>query len=211
MSKPFIPDILLSKVKVFVELYNQRKKLQGLVEELNHANSTLTRYARQLEMINKIGRQITSILELKELLPQIFEIIQSQFNYTFVSIWLVNDSRDALVLEASTSFDGLNDASNAVAIPIKHDGLVAKSCRSGEMVLENKASTNLYYVPTPGMSRVGAEIALPLVIQKETLGVLGIQSERPHAFTAEDVAALETLALQIVIAIRNARMYSKVK
>jgi CheY-like chemotaxis protein len=28
MSKPFNPDILISKVKVFIDLYNQRSKLQ---------------------------------------------------------------------------------------------------------------------------------------------------------------------------------------
>jgi len=205
MSKPFIPEILLSKVKVFIELYTQRKKLENLVEELNHANLTLTRRAMQLETSNKIGRQVTSILELKELLPQILNIIQAQFNYTFVSIWLVNDARDAIILEASTSHDA------PVAIPIKHDGLVAQSCRSGEAGLENKASTSSHYVSTPGMRMVGSELSIPLKIQNETLGALDIQSERLQAFTPEDIAALEILTSQIVIAVRNARLYSKAK
>jgi DNA-binding response OmpR family regulator len=207
MSKPFIPEILLSKIKVFIELYNQRKKLQDLVEELNRANLTLTRHAMQLETSNKIGRQITSILDLKQLLPQILNIIQSQFNYTFVSIWLVNDARDAIILEASTSFD----VSSGASIPMSHDGLVAKSCRASEVALENKASTTANYVPTPGMRMVGSELALPLKIQNETIGALDIQSERPQAFTPEDVIALDTLASQIVIAVRNARLYSKTK
>ncbi len=207
MSKPFIPEILLSKVKVFIELYTQRKKLQEVVNELNHANLTLTRRAMQLETSNKIGQQITSILELKELLPQILKIIQSQFNYTFISIWLVNDARDAIVLEASTSFENLSEST----ISTKHDGLVAKSYRKGEVSLENKASTNSNYVSTPGMKMIGSELSLPLTIQKETIGVLDIQSERPQAFSSEDVAALEILTLQIVIAVRNARLYSKTK
>lgn len=207
MSKPFIPEILLSKVKVFIELYSQRKKLQNLVAELNHANLMLTRRAMQLETSNKIGQQITSILELKELLPQILKIIQSQFNYTLVSIWLVNDVRDTVTLEASTSFED----STGISVPIKHGGLVAKSCRGGEVELENKSSTNSNYVPTHGMRIAGAELAVPLKIQNEILGVLDIQSERPQAFVTEDIAALEVLTSQIVIAIRNARLYSKVK
>jgi DNA-binding response OmpR family regulator len=205
MSKPFIPEILLSKVRVFIELYTQRKKLQTAVDELNRANLALTRRAMQLETSNKIGQQVTSILDLKELLPEILKIIQSQFNYTFASIWLVNDARDAITLEASTSYD------TSVTIPMKHGGLVARSCRGGEVVLENKASTNSLYVATPGMKMIGAELALPLKIQNETLGVLDIQSERPQAFIPEDVAALESLTSQIVIAIRNARLYSKAK
>lgn len=207
MSKPFIPEIMLSKAKVFIELYIQRKKLQDVVYELNHANLMLKRRAMQLEASNKIGQQVTSILDLHELLPQILKIIQSQFNYTFASIWLVNDARDAVVLEASTS----SENSTGIAIPMNHNGLVAKSCRSGEIALENKASTTSNYTATPGMRMIGAEISIPLKIQNETLGVLDIQSERPQAFVPEDVAALEILTSQIVIAIRNARLYAKIK
>jgi GAF domain-containing protein len=205
MSKPFIPEILLSKVKVFIELYSQRKRLQSLVDELNHANVKLTRRSMQLETSTKIGQQITSILNLKELLPQILTIIQSQFGFTYASIWLANDARDAITLEANTSYD------EPVTVPMKHGGLVAKSCRGGEVVLENKASTNSIYVPTHGMKMVGAELALPLKLQNETLGVLDIQSERPQAFTPDDIAALEILTSQIVIAVRNAQLYAKAK
>jgi CheY-like chemotaxis protein/putative methionine-R-sulfoxide reductase with GAF domain len=207
MSKPFIPEILLSKVKVFIELYNQRRKLQNTVDELNRANLMLTRRAIQLETSSKVGQQVTSILDLDKLLPQVIRIIQAQFNYTMVGIWLANDTKDNIALEAST----LPQASEKFSILTNHKGLVAKSYINGSVMLENKASTNTTYVPTKGMQLVGSELALPLKIQNEVLGVLDIQSERPQAFIPEDVVALETLASQIVIAIRNARLYSKVQ
>ena len=207
MSKPFIPEILLSKVKVFIELYNQRRKLQDTVNELNHANLMLTRRAIQLETSNKIGQQVTSILELNRLLPQVIRVIQAQFNYTMVGIWLVNDSKDSITLEAST----LSQTTEKFSIPTNHKGLVAQSYHNGRVMLENKASTSSNYVPTKGMQIIGSELALPLKIQNEVLGILDIQSERPQAFVPEDVTALETLASQIVIAIRNARLYSKLQ
>jgi two-component system, sensor histidine kinase and response regulator len=46
MAKPFIPEVLLSKVKVFIDLYQQRQKLQTLVAQLNITN-------QQLEVTNK--------------------------------------------------------------------------------------------------------------------------------------------------------------
>jgi DNA-binding response OmpR family regulator len=207
MSKPFIPEIMISKVKVFIELYNQRMKLQNAVDELNHANRQLTRRTRQLETSNKIGQQVTSILDLKQLLPQVIKIIQTQFNYTMVGIWLADDARENVILAASTMSQDLE----GTTISISHKGLVAQSCSVGNVLIENKASTNLLFVPTKGMSIVGSELALPLKIHNEILGVLDIQSERPQAFVPEDVSALENLTPQIVIAIRNARSYSKLK
>jgi len=207
MSKPFIPEIMISKVKVFIELYNQRMKLQNAVDELNHANRQLTRRTRQLETSNKIGQQVTSILDLKQLLPQVIKIIQTQFNYTMVGIWLADEARENVILAASTMSQDLE----GTTIPISHKGLVAQSCSVGNVLMENKASTNPLFVPTKGMSIVGSELALPLKIHNEILGVLDIQSERPQAFVPEDVSALENLTPQIVIAIRNARSYSKLK
>jgi DNA-binding response OmpR family regulator len=207
MSKPFIPEILLSKIKVFIELYNQRRKLQDMVDDLNRTNLMLSRRTRQLETVNKIGQQVTSILDLNELLPQVINVIQAQFSYTLVSIWLVNDSREKIILEAST----MSKISEEISIPMNHKGLVAQSSNTGKVMLENKASTSSLYVPTKGMQIIGSELTLPLKFQNEVLGVLDIQSERPQAFSSEDVTALETLTSQIVIAIRNARLYSKVR
>lgn len=49
MSKPYIPEILLSKVKVFIDLYNQRRMLQELVEQLDGANNQLDAANKELE------------------------------------------------------------------------------------------------------------------------------------------------------------------
>lgn len=41
LSKPFVPEILLSKVKVFLELYDQRRQLQNLYTQVLHFNQEL--------------------------------------------------------------------------------------------------------------------------------------------------------------------------
>jgi two-component system sensor histidine kinase/response regulator len=46
ISKPFVPEIFLSKIKVFLDLYLQRHALETFVEQLNRAN-------RQLELVNQ--------------------------------------------------------------------------------------------------------------------------------------------------------------
>ena len=64
--------------------------------------------------------------------------------------------------------------------------------------------------PTVGLNNIGSELALPLKIQKEILGVLNIQSERLQAFSPEDISALQIVTGQIAIAIRNGQLYSEV-
>jgi DNA-binding response OmpR family regulator len=206
MSKPFIPEILLSKIRVFIDLYEKRRELQNMVDELNRANSALSRRTMLLETSTKIGQQITSLLDLKELLSEVTGIIQKQFNYPWVSIWLVSDNKNSIVLEARTK----NTIEIGKSIPYAHNGLAGQVCQTGEIALDNKAGQNSSFVSTPGLSVVFSELAIPLKFSKETMGVLDIQSERLQAFHPDDVAALQLLSTQIAVAVRNAKLYAQV-
>jgi transcriptional regulator with GAF, ATPase, and Fis domain len=206
MSKPFIPEILVSKVRVFVDLYESRRKLQTLVDELNHTNTTLSRRTTLLETSAKLGQRITSILEPKDLFSQVAYIIQAQFNYSSVSIWLVSDDKKNIVLEARTK----TSVKTGTTISIEHKGLVGQACRLGATIVDNKSAQNMDFVPTPGLEFIFSEIAVPLRFGSHILGALDIQSERLQAFYPEDETALEMLSTQIAVAVRNAKLYSKV-
>jgi len=187
------------------QLESQQKSLQDAMEELNRANLSLARRARQLETSNKIGQQITSFLDIKLLLAEVLSIIQSQFNYSWVSVWMMTDSRDALVLEAGTKSSELSGK----RLLLNHKGLAGQASRKGEVVFENHVGQNRDFVNTPGLNNVFSEIALPLKFRKDVLGVLDIQSERLNAFSPEDIAALQVTAAQIAVALRNAGLYSE--
>ena len=63
MSKPFIPEILISKIKVFIDLYNQRKNLQDLVDQLDTAYLQLGIVNRELEQFaNSIANELRAPL-----------------------------------------------------------------------------------------------------------------------------------------------------
>lgn len=205
MSKPFVPEILLSKVRVFIDLYEKNHKLQSLVDELKHTNATLSRRTMLLETSTKLGQQIASILDPQELFLQITNLIQTQFNFSSVSIWLLNDDEKELVLEARTK----TSVKIGTTIPVDHKGLAGQAQRAGTTILDNKAGQNNNFIATPGLTNIFSEIAVPLKYGQRTLGVLDIQSERMQAFHPDDEAALQLLSTQIALAVRNARLYSQ--
>lgn len=228
LSKPFIPEILLSKVRVFIDLYEKRRDLQNMVNELNrvnatlsqrtslletstkeleHANTALSRRTMLVETSSKVGQQITSILDLKELLSEVTGIIQSQFNYPWVSIWLVDEDKNNFSLVARTK----NIVEIGTVIPLVHKGVAGQAYQTGEIVIDNKAGKNSSFVSTPGLSIVFSELAIPLKFPKIIMGVLDIQSERLQAFNQEDVDALQMLSTQISVAVRNAKLYAQVQ
>lgn len=206
ISKPFVPEILLSKVRIFIDLYEKSRKLENLVDQLKQTNATLSRRTTLLETSTKLGQQITSILDSKNLFSQAASIIQTQFNFSSVSIWLVSQDEKNLVLEARTKAS----VQLGTSIPLDHRGLVGKAYRGGSIVLDNNATQTQNFVSTPGLATIFSEIAVPLKFGQATLGVLDIQSERIQAFYPDDEFALQLLSTQIALAVRNARLYSEV-
>ena len=118
MSKPFNPDILISKVKVFIDLYNQRSKLQGLVDDLNQANKILSRRAVQLETSNLVGQQVTSILDPDALLAKVVYMIQTHFGYYFAGIWLMNEAGNEITLHVSSKADDMQQPKFTIAVSV---------------------------------------------------------------------------------------------
>ena len=200
MSKPFVPEILLSKVKVFMDLYQQRKALQ-------EANVILSKRAVQLEISSQVSQQVTSILDLTELLREIVESIQSKFGYYFVGIWLLNDPGDELVLQASMCRDtqpigaGLSVELNGAR------NVVAQVCQSGVANLVRDVEAEAGCLALEGLPGVRSEWVLPLRMGQRTIGALDIRSDQLAAFDAQDHQVLQTLANQIAIAIYNAMVY----
>ncbi len=62
LTKPFTPEILLSKVKVFVDLYQQRKALQKEIEQRQRAEAALEAANRTLTRLNADKNKFFSII-----------------------------------------------------------------------------------------------------------------------------------------------------
>ncbi len=65
-----------------------------------------------------------------------------------------------------------------------------------------------YHPDVPGTR---SELAVPLLDGGRALGALDFQNEEPFAFGLEDVAAAETLAEFLVIALHNARLFQEAR
>ncbi len=203
----------MSKVRIFLDLYRQRHRLQLLLDQLNQANTALSKRALQLEVNSQLSRQVTSILALPELLSSVVALLQTQFDYYFVSIWLLNEPKDALSLRAGSQrgrIDGDGLPLGCVLPLATEQSILAYVGRTGQVYLANDTCADPRYLPVAALPETCAELVIPLHLGEVALGVLDIESEQRGAFDPEDIAVLQSLADQIAIAIRNAQLYAKV-
>lgn len=167
-----------------------------------------TRVARQaqtLEVLNEISRELTSILDLDELLERISQLLRRIIDFQMFSIWLVNEHERVLENRFALRFGERFHPENKLPLDT---GLVGAAIASHRLVRVSDVRKDQRYVMVNPETR--SEMAVPLVYKGKVIGVLDLEHTRGSAFNEDHERALSTLAGQVAIAIENARLYQRV-
>jgi PAS domain S-box-containing protein len=168
--------------------------------------------ATQLEAIAELGRHITSILDLDELLSQIVELIHHILSYYHVHIFLVDEvSKEAVFRAGSGEAGRLIEEQGGVRLKVGEQGIIGWVAGSGLPLLVNDVSQEPRYVPNDALPATRSELAVPLNIGQRVVGVLDVQSDELNALDLDDVAVLQALGDQVAIAINNARLFEELE
>jgi signal transduction histidine kinase len=150
----------------------------------------------------EVGQAVTYILDPDDLLDQIVRVVRNRFVYSYAAVYTVTENGDRLILRAC---DGKADPFHGKLIPVDLPGPVGQAYREGTPITESHLISVEIGPPT---SYTRAEVALPLCLGEQTLGVLDVQSTGEESFDQDDIFALQNVAHQITIALENARAYA---
>jgi phosphoserine phosphatase RsbU/P len=164
-----------------------------------------TRQARTLVLLNEIARELTSILNLDELLKRIAELLSRLIDYQMFSILLLDTSGEKLQHRFSLRFQE--------NIHLKHDiplghGVVGYAARQKEAVLVPDVRKDSRYIQLNPETK--SELAVPLIYKDKVIGVLDLEHTRRGFFTDDHKRTVITLAAQVAIAIENAQLYEQI-
>lgn len=179
--------------------------------ELKLANERNERRARQFEAIAQVTRAITSNQPLDSLLPSLTEVISEKFGFYHTGIYLIDDDREFAVLRAANSEGGRRLIARTHQLRIGQTGIVGFVAATGNPRTALDVGTDAAYFDNPELPETRSEMALPLNLSGNLLGVLDVQSVQPDAFHPEDVDVLSTLADQVAIAIQNAQSFETIQ
>ena len=168
--------------------------------------SRVFRQAKTLEVLNEISRELTSILNLDQLLKRIGELMSRVIDYQMFSVLLLDEPTQTLQHRFSLRFKE--------NIQLKHDipmgrGLVGASASERRVIIVPDVSKDSRYIQVNPETR--SELCVPLIHKDTLIGVLDLENTRRGYFNEENTRTVETLAAQIAVAIDNARLYERVQ
>ncbi len=188
------------------ELQTIRTSLEIRVAE---RSTEMTRRTRQMEAAAEIGKAVTSIRDLDQLLTQVTRLISERFGYYHAGIFLLDEAQKFAVLRAANSIGGQHMLDKGHKLAVGEKGIVGYVTGTRRPMISLDVGKNAVYFNNPDLPETRSEMALPLVVGGELLGALDIQSIQDFAFGEEDIATLQLVADQVSIAIDNARLFSE--
>ncbi|HEV3306631.1 MAG TPA: GAF domain-containing protein [Candidatus Sulfotelmatobacter sp.] len=164
-----------------------------------------TRQARILLLLNEIARELSSILNLDELLNRVAELLRKLIDYQMFSILLLDSAGEKLQHRFSLRF--------RENIHLKHEvplgrGIVGQAAETKQAILVPDVTKDPRYIEANPETR--SELAVPLIYKDKVIGVLDLEHTRRGFFTDDHRRTMMTLAAQVAIAIENARLYEEI-
>jgi len=215
-----VPMITKGKVVGVVEVLNKKggdnftkddlDKINAYIQQaalaLENANlmKKLTEKVGYLTLIASINRSITSILQLDTLLKKSAYLIRNAFNYHYVCIGLIKGKN--VILQGYSISNGSSPRNSIIPAGEGIVGHVVKTRK--RMIVDNILNDKKY---KKGIADTMSEMVIPIKRKGQILGVIDIGSKKEADFSDENAEIIEQVALQLGVAIENAKLYENLR
>jgi len=162
----------------------------------------------RFRILTEVIQQITSILEINDLLTRIVRLIQQTFGYYHVGIGLVEEDEVVYRVGAGILWDDPGFQFKPTRLKVGLEGITGWVAQTGQATLVPDVTQDSRYVWMQG-SLTRSELTVPITFKGRTIGVLDAQSELLDGFDQTDLELMQSLANQTGIAIENARLFAE--
>ncbi|MGQ9530134.1 MAG: GAF domain-containing protein [Candidatus Bathycorpusculaceae bacterium] len=189
------------KLSAFDE--EDRKLLEALASHAATAISNLKRQER-LSALNEYGRNLNMAKDMNEIYKLTLDAMEKILGFEYASILMIEGKKLCMV-----AYRGYSKIPS-LKLPLDGDkGITVRAVKTGKPVIVPDVTKDKAYVK--GGEGIRSELAVPIKVGNNVIGVLNVESERLAAFDEEAKELLETLASHAATAISNLKRREKLR
>ena len=155
-----------------------------------------------LSTLFELGREVTSVLDLEELLAKIPQLIARLTRFSAFSVYLLDEHRQDLRIAYAVGYP--EEVWSTLRLPLG-EGVVGAAVQEGRPILVNDIRREPRYKGP--LRNMLSQLAVPMRRKGKVIGALNLLNEVEGAFTAQDEALLRQFGAHVAVALENARLF----
>ena len=186
-------------------------RIDGSKKKIASLKKRLAASSREINLLQRITRLISTHLALDLILKEIVELVVSETGADACLIYLLDESCQELVLRASKKPHPKLIGRVRLEVGEGITGWVAKERKEVAISKDAHEDPRFKQFHRLPEDRYHAFLSIPVINRSEVVGVINIQHKKPHNHSEGEIALLTMIGQQVGGAILNAHLYEEMK
>lgn len=161
---------------------------------------------KEANALYRVNKGLVASLDPHDLLQDTVELLQKNFGYHYVQIYVANPDTGNFIMRAGSGKVGvLLKAREHQLAP--GEGIVGYTAETGTAFFTNNVDDVVSFVRHPLLPDTKSELAVPVKVGKQILGLLDIHQVPPKYLSQRDLQLVSAVADQLAVALQKADLY----
>lgn len=166
-----------------------------------------SKHREQLHMLNELSHKLQSLLTAENLYKETLKIIQSRFQYYYISLWTIAEDGTATL----QAHEGAYANFLSPGFQLKNEGIIGYVVNTKSAYLSNDITHDKNFTSLKLPIETKSALAVPIVNADEGLiAVLNVEAAEANAFDVDDRYVMESIGAQVSLALSNAQLFNQV-
>ncbi|MCA2001820.1 MAG: GAF domain-containing protein, partial [Chloroflexi bacterium] len=193
-----------------IKLLSQLGIQAAIAIENAHLLESTQQALKEVNALYRINQGLVASLDADELFREVVELLQTNFGYYHVQVY---------VRDAQTGDFIMREGSGEIGRRLKEkghrmragEGIVGYTAETGEAFFTNNVDEVFFFASNPLLPDTKSELAVPVQIEGEIIGVLDIQQAPPVLLSQRDLRLVSAVAGQLSVALQKANLYAELQ
>ncbi|HLO15712.1 MAG TPA: GAF domain-containing protein [Anaerolineales bacterium] len=165
---------------------------------------------KEMNALYLINQRLAASLDADILMKEVVNLLQQSFHYYHVQVYLISsEQRDSVLRQGSGDIGTQLKSISHRLLP--GEGIVGHVAYTSKPFVTNDVDKVIFFVRNPLLPDTKSELATPIKIDEQVLGVLDIQQIPPYTLTESDLQIASAVAEQLAVALQKAQLYANLQ
>ncbi len=165
---------------------------------------------KKTSALYQINQKLIATIDSEDLMADVVDLLQKNFGYYYVQIFIVDHKTGNFVVRAGSGELGKQLKSQGFRLSVG-EGIVGLTSETGEPFFTNDVEKIISFARHPLLVDTKSELAVPIKVGHQFLGLLDVHQAAPNYLTEQDVQLVSAVANQLAVALQKAKLYADLK